>query len=74
MGLVIDLFTRKEYIPNRVAEAGERAGEKYRLLRAESLKRLTEAQGDADEAIKSVEWILERKGNFLVPTITNISE
>ena len=74
MGQVIDLFTRKPFVPNRVSEAGTRAGEAYNLLRLVSLGKIEKAQEEADTALKGVEWILERKGNFLVPVQTNISE
>ena len=62
MSNVIDMRTRKGYVPNKVAEAGANAGAKYRMFSEEAIRDIEEAQAKADVALLKMEGELERMG------------
>lgn len=62
MSNVVDIRTRREYISNLVAEAGYKAGAKYRMFSDEAMRDIEEAQAKADIALKNMELELGRMG------------
>jgi hypothetical protein len=76
MGNVIDIKTRKEYRPSKIAEAGERSGIEFHRLQEEGelkaqqycdfIKQIDEEQARIDVYLTELEDLMIRKG-YMVP-------